>query len=186
MMYRITFFLSLIFLVSACGEDETPPEIVPSPVAACCENDAFDASVGGNSIFIPNVFTPDNDGLNDLFLIMADSDEVIILDFKVKTAIGTTVFSAQNFPAFADAGKWDGTVNGTVTKGIFNYEAEVQAADGSVLLLEGKICSLPCPPAGETEPTFAALDNCLFSTQHDGQGGADENLPSFEELECLE
>ena len=56
----------------------------------------------------PNAFTPNNDGINDMFSIKANVDGVLeVKDFKIYNRNGQLVFSAKSLTDY-----WNGTFNG--------------------------------------------------------------------------
>jgi gliding motility-associated-like protein len=69
---------------------------------------------------IPNVFTPNGDGINDI-LIAKTSGAVEKVDFKLFNRSGLLVFSTNN-PRI----DWDGTYNGrVVSPGVYFYQCDV-------------------------------------------------------------
>jgi gliding motility-associated-like protein len=74
-----------------------------------------------SGLSIPNAFTPNNDGLNDVF-IPVGSDQVHFQRFEVYNRWGELLFSARDFrPDDAHRG-WDGTYRGrAVTTGTYTY-----------------------------------------------------------------
>jgi gliding motility-associated-like protein len=82
---------------------------------------AFDTvSVSVNSItdlFIPNAFTPNNDGNNDVLEIYGDINAIHYIEFNIFNRWGEKVFST-NDPTF----KWDGSYKGQmVDQGAYIY-----------------------------------------------------------------
>ena len=68
-------------------------------------------------IFIPNVFTPNNDGNNDLFQIFGNLPALKFVDIEIFNRIGEKVFESNDLQ-FA----WDGTYKGkTLQPGVFVY-----------------------------------------------------------------
>jgi gliding motility-associated-like protein len=66
-------------------------------------------------IFIPNVFTPNNDGINDFFLIQGTG----INDYHIAifNRWGTLLYESKNMSE-----AWDGTSNGTdIVEGVYTY-----------------------------------------------------------------
>jgi len=69
---------------------------------------------------IPNVFTPNGDGINDI-LIAKTSSLVEKVDFKLFNRTGMLIFSTDN-PRI----EWDGTYNGNVVSpGVYFYQCDV-------------------------------------------------------------
>lgn len=77
-------------------------------------------------IFIPNAFTPNNDGNNDVFQIYGDVKAIQFLDFKIFNRWGEIVF-ATNQHNFA----WDGMYKGQmVDGGVYIYTMKVVFLNG--------------------------------------------------------
>lgn len=64
-------------------------------------------------IFVPNVFTPNGDGLNDAFYVKLGDRPVSSFDFTITNRNGKTLFHAEN-PDF----KWDG---GNLPSGVYYW-----------------------------------------------------------------
>ncbi|MDX1409589.1 MAG: gliding motility-associated C-terminal domain-containing protein, partial [Saprospiraceae bacterium] len=82
------------------------------------------------SMFVPNVFTPNGDGVNDYFTIFGTS-VVAINSMRVFDRWGEQVFERLTFaPNIPEAG-WDGTINGeALMPGVYVYRAELVHQDG--------------------------------------------------------
>ncbi len=79
-------------------------------------------------IYIPNVFTPNDDKLNDNFGLFSDSTVVSILDFTIFNRTGVQFFSATN--AKPDT-NWDGTFNGKpAIPDVYMYYIKLRFKDG--------------------------------------------------------
>src|SRR6185369_17157688 len=66
--------------------------------------------------YMPNAFTPNGDGKNDVFRIPPGSS-LSLEEFSIYDRWGTRIFSTQNI----DKG-WDGTINGKpLPTGVFIY-----------------------------------------------------------------
>ena len=90
-------------------------------------------------IYIPNVFSPNNDGNNDLFVIQPHIDFVgEFLAFKVYDRWGTNVFEARDFEPEEVA--WNGTFNGQkLLSGVYVYLVEYINQSGSREILRGDV-----------------------------------------------
>ena len=89
-------------------------------------------------LYIPNTFSPNGDGKNDLFLINGGKDVAIIRTFKIFDRWGEVMFEQNNFaPNHPDNG-WDGKLNGqALNPAVFPYYAEVEFLDGKVEIYQG-------------------------------------------------
>ena len=87
-----------------------------------------------DTLYIPNVFTPNGDGKNDYFEIGgADNPCTDFNKLTIYNRWGKKVFEAEGSQL-----RWDGTVNGNrLTEGVYFYvlEGEEGRREGSVTLL---------------------------------------------------
>jgi gliding motility-associated-like protein len=91
-------------------------------------------------IYIPNIFSPNNDGVNDLFNIYAGPQGALIRSFKVFNRWGALVFSADNFEAGDNGPGWDGTYLGQAVKpGVYVYFVDVEFKNGMVEKYSGEV-----------------------------------------------
>jgi len=81
-------------------------------------------------IFVPNVFSPNDDGFNDRFRIMGNTIEMI-KSLRIYDRWGSLVFEELDMPQTAAAG-WDGTFKGKqLNPGVYVYRAELMHDDGT-------------------------------------------------------
>ena len=93
------------------------------------------------NVFIPNIFSPNDDGLNDLFFIYGKAAQIrTIHTFQVFSRWGELVHSASNAnPNDSDAG-WDGRFKGKrMNPGVFIYMAEIEFIDGRREVYKGEV-----------------------------------------------
>lgn len=86
-----------------------------------------------SGIFIPNAFTPNDDGVNDVYYI--PDANFIKFDFQVVDRWGNQVFSTKN-PSF----RWNGDSNGRkLTSGIYVYVLNASTAKVAEVKRSGTI-----------------------------------------------
>jgi len=92
-------------------------------------------------VFIPNVFSPNNDGRNDDFKIYTGLGVTAINYLRIFDRWGNLVHQEQDLiPSTNGAGKWDGTFNGeALNPGVFIYVAEISFIDKTILTYKGDI-----------------------------------------------
>ncbi|MCU0346281.1 MAG: gliding motility-associated C-terminal domain-containing protein [Saprospiraceae bacterium] len=93
------------------------------------------------SIYVPNIFSPNGDGINDVLVVFADENQVkTIPSFQVFSRWGEAVFQGFGLqPNDATTG-WDGTHRGKdVDLGVFVWYAEVELVTGERKLLKGDV-----------------------------------------------
>ena len=170
--WSILFIAGMLLL--SCKDEE--------PVfSGCCANPAVNTTVGNSRVFMANVFTPNHDGINDYLQVYGDSIERIAL-MEIRNKDNEVVFTKTNFPAGDPTEGWDGEVDGTVEEGVYNFTIQLETTDGTLEVLQGKICNHPCD-VPQTEKIDAS--NCQFPSQvNDFQ--FDPTLPSGETNDCFE
>jgi gliding motility-associated-like protein len=119
----------------------TTYKVEVSNIAGCTSADEITIFVGclGGRIYIPNAFTPNNDGKNDRIYVMGDGVDKI-KRFIIYNRWGNPVYSKENFQGNDALLGWDGTANGyPQDPGIFAYTVEVICGDGTLFKLKGTI-----------------------------------------------
>ncbi|MBL7762305.1 MAG: gliding motility-associated C-terminal domain-containing protein [Chitinophagaceae bacterium] len=85
----------------------------------------------GRKINIPSAFTPNNDGLNDVFYIMAGKEVTKVVNLSVFNRWGEKVFESTNSPANDRSYGWNGTLKGKNAEGgVYVYLATVEFVNG--------------------------------------------------------
>ncbi|MCB0568314.1 MAG: gliding motility-associated C-terminal domain-containing protein [Phaeodactylibacter sp.] len=110
-------------------------------VTLCRAYDDFFVAVRANRrVFIPNAFSPNEDGRNDLFMVFGGHDIVRIRSFRVFSRTGSLVFEDTDFQPNDIGHAWDGTFRGQeLDPGVFVYAAEIEFVDGLVEVFEGDV-----------------------------------------------
>lgn len=92
----------------------------------------------GTEFDIPNVFSPNSDGLNDEFKIHYERDLVQIENFRIYNRYGELIFESKD----ADIG-WDGNFNGVpVNSGVYVYYFDADCYHGTKQLYKGNVTLL--------------------------------------------
>lgn len=92
-------------------------------------------------IFVPNAFSPNGDGTNDIFMIYSDLISVKqIKSFLVFNRWGETVFQYFQFEPNNPAYGWDGKHRGEyLNPDVFTWMAVVEYIDGREEILKGDV-----------------------------------------------
>jgi gliding motility-associated-like protein len=93
-------------------------------------------------VFIPNAFTPNNDGYNDIFMVRGRGI-LNVKSFRVFNRWGEVVFEKSNIAPNDPSQGWDGTVKGV--KGgpeVFVYTADVVCENGATFTYKGNVSIL--------------------------------------------
>lgn len=92
-----------------------------------------------SQVFIPNTFTPNGDGQNDVFYPRGTGIERIN-SFRIYNRWGEVVFKRDGFATNDKASAWDGTFNGKVLPpDVYVYIVEATCDEGEVLQWKGDV-----------------------------------------------
>ncbi len=91
------------------------------------------------NIYIPNVFTPDGDGINDIFTVFGNREVQIVRKLQIYDRWGDAVWQGENFLADGSFG-WDGLFRGQqVQPGVLAWVCEVLLTDGTTKTFAGDV-----------------------------------------------
>jgi len=181
--YLLLILVFLFSLTQACksddegnGNGQNEEETFDN---TCCKVPHLEACVGGAKVYVPNAFTPDSDGFNDIFTIFGGQGLSEVVSFKVLKSDGTIVHESMNFSPNDHSFGWDGLLpDGTIQLDVYDYEISIKNIAEEIFSFEGKVC---CRTTGaDNFPCVDLEKNCAYSTQHDGNGGFDPAVPNFE------
>jgi gliding motility-associated-like protein len=92
-----------------------------------------------SQLFVPNAFTPDNDGANDILMVRG-SGIVTIKSFRIFNRWGELIFERNNFPPNDAKYGWDGKVRGVIGgPDVYVFTAEVLCENGTPFTYKGNI-----------------------------------------------
>ncbi|MFZ6024177.1 MAG: PKD-like domain-containing protein [Bacteroidota bacterium] len=93
-------------------------------------------------LFVPNAFSPDGDGINDVLLVQGKGIK-LIKSFRIYNRWGQLVFEKANFSPGDPAYAWNGIAFGkAVTPDVFVYVSEVICEKGLPTIFKGNITIL--------------------------------------------
>jgi len=93
-------------------------------------------------IFIPNAFSPDGDGINDILYVQGSGIKTIKL-FRIYSRWGELVYQRANFQPNDKSTGWDGKIRGKMaTQDVFVYICEVVCDKGVAATFKGNIAVL--------------------------------------------
>ena len=92
-----------------------------------------------DKIYVPNAFSPNNDGINDSFKIFIGSNIASVNSLQIYNRWGDQVFQSLSNDAITDIG-WNGQYNGRVAStGVYVFFADVTLIDGTSEIISGDI-----------------------------------------------
>lgn len=93
-----------------------------------------------NPLYVPNIFSPNNDGRNDTFRFFAGEGVTEISSLRIWSRWGNLVFEAGPGPIDDPSMSWDGTFRGEAAKSdVYLYLAEVVLLNGQTQLIQGDV-----------------------------------------------
>ncbi|MCB0584326.1 MAG: gliding motility-associated C-terminal domain-containing protein [Phaeodactylibacter sp.] len=110
-------------------------------VTLCRADDFVMVNVRTNRrVYIPNAFSPNEDGSNDFFTVFADKAVVRVKSLRVFSRGGSLVYEAFDFKPNNNSRGWDGTFRGSeLDPGVFAYVAEIEFIDGRTEVYKGDV-----------------------------------------------
>ncbi|MEZ5042923.1 MAG: gliding motility-associated C-terminal domain-containing protein [Saprospiraceae bacterium] len=110
----------------------------------CALQASFLIEVGPfDGMFIPNGFSPNGDGLNDLYVVHADQRVQLINMLMIFDRWGNLLFEASDFPANDPAFSWDGTYRGKeASTGVYTYYTRITLQNGQTRVYQGDLTLL--------------------------------------------
>jgi hypothetical protein len=157
----------------------------PNPYEGCCGAEPVEFQLGENSIYIPNMFTPNGDGFNDLFRPFFNKEKISIKKMVIKS-IGESpsILTLNEAELQEPLWGWFGyKTQDEVYKGKFLYEmtfADIKT--GIQKTITGSACSAVCN--GNEKILLQDVNKCFFPAQYD-KNTVDKSFPLHLEVECL-
>jgi len=94
----------------------------------------------GGTVNIPNAFTPNGDGHNDAFYVLAGDEVKLLKHFSVFNRWGQKVFQVEDAEANDPRFGWNGLLNGKAAEpGTYVYYVTVLFANGNTKLYKGTV-----------------------------------------------
>lgn len=101
----------------------------------CCESgiEITPASYNTDSVTIwaPQLFTPNGDGINDVFFLSGIG--WTMKNMQIKKGLSIVHESSEN--------NWNGGINGKVKDGYYKYNLEIETIHGETLQVSGAVCA---------------------------------------------
>lgn len=91
-------------------------------------------------VYIPTSFSPNFDGINDLFTIHANAQVQVINSMAIYDRWGTALYYREQIPVNDSSEGWDGTYRGKLMDpGVYVYAIEVLLVNGNTRLYKGDV-----------------------------------------------
>ncbi len=133
-------------LDSAVDPTQTTPYIlsVMDTISGCIIEDEVIVSVDKDrNIYIPNAFSPDGNGINDIFQVYSGVGVREILILRVYDRWGELVYERSNISPFDNKTGWNGVFRGqAMNPAVFVYYTEILFADNQTKEYAGDVTLL--------------------------------------------
>lgn len=205
MINQLKFPTSLLLLVACmstgCTQDEYKVTI-NEKYKDCCGTEAKVIELpGGNSVYVPNVFTPNGDGINDLFYPIAkdqDTKKLGVSELKIYNMRDSVIYYRRDFSYTIDLPEvaWNGQMRYNIFNetpydpgqkyegGPFKYSFELifLTGDGAIDVKEvtGQACMIRCE---DKVSELNDREGCFFPVQ--GLSGNFNDKIGHQEKDCF-
>jgi gliding motility-associated-like protein len=94
-------------------------------------------------VYVPNIFTPNNDGINDFLTLNAHPGVTLVRQFRIVDRWGNQVFGVENTNPHTQKIEWDGRFNGKeLNPAVYAYMLELELITGRIEIRSGDITLL--------------------------------------------
>ncbi|MFZ1847925.1 MAG: gliding motility-associated C-terminal domain-containing protein, partial [Saprospiraceae bacterium] len=135
---------------SDCGEclefidgplKTTTYKIIIYNADGCIDEDEKQVFVNADDhLFVPNIFSPNGDGVNDILQISVNESVKLINSIKIFDRWGNNVYSANGLEPLPILDTWDGTMRGQkMNPAVFVYLVEYELVTGERLVKKGSV-----------------------------------------------
>jgi gliding motility-associated-like protein len=124
----------------ASPDESTIYTILATDDSGCFAEAEISIILRGNTrVYIPSAFSPNYDGINDLFYIQAADDNARVVQLQIFDRWGNALFESVDSPVNDPDFGWDGTYRGKrMNSGVFVYTALIRFPDGFERLYKGE------------------------------------------------
>lgn len=155
-MKKIVFVSLAILIFSNCNRTK---------IDKCCSGAPQIVYIDSSYIAMPDLFTPNGDGINDQLLVI--SKNIVSSKFTITKRFGKVVFSSIDITT-----GWNG---GNEKEKTYSYTVEATTTSGNTLSLSGDVAIIRDNCANGN------FEECFFATQFNSFSNTfDRNIPSNE------
>ncbi len=159
-MKNILFAIVMLTIFSNCNKTN---------INKCCSGAPQAVYIDSSYIAMPDIFTPNGDGINDHLIVF--SKNIVSIELTITKRFGKVVFSSTDMYSY-----WDGKFNGKDQREkSYSYTLEATTTSGNTISLSGDIAVI------RDNCAKGNFQDCFFGTQFNNLTNSfDRNLPSNE------
>ena len=128
----------------ASPTENTTFTLVVSTAEGCIDSTTYELRIDDNvAFYIPDVFSPNDDGINEYFYIHTNQSVEMIASLIIFDRWGNQVFINQNFLPNAELEGWNGKFRSKrMLPGVYVYATEILLKNGEVVFEKGDLLLL--------------------------------------------
>ncbi|HMQ07031.1 MAG TPA: gliding motility-associated C-terminal domain-containing protein, partial [Saprospiraceae bacterium] len=129
-------------VVTVFPQSDTRYRVVVTDENGCSSFDEIEVFVTRRrNVFMANIFSPNNDGFNDIFEVKTGPGVELVRQFHIFDRWGNLIFTRENYvPDNAGTHGWDGTYrNRPLMPGVYAYIAKVRFIDNEEITFKGSV-----------------------------------------------
>lgn len=178
---KSSILLLLLFGAVGTSLNQSGRKPVSEEYESCCGTQPVEFSYEKKRIYVPNVFTPNKDGVNDYFYPVVNDVVTDIWGFAVYSVEGDTMLYQKpycNSKMPVQEYGWDGLrPDGSRYKGRFRYKMRVDDRWANKHIVEDYACAIIC---GSGTEVFRTKSGCYFPVQAGKEGTLDKSVANGE------
>ncbi|HNE47840.1 MAG TPA: gliding motility-associated C-terminal domain-containing protein, partial [Saprospiraceae bacterium] len=126
---------------ASCGRNTTTYKASAYDENGCLAEDELTIYVHiKTTVYVPNSFSPDADGINDKWVIFADNTVKLIKTLHIYDRWGESIMQQENFPPNDPDYGWNGTFRRKpLDPAVFVYYFVVEYENGTTKVFKGDI-----------------------------------------------
>lgn len=121
-------------------QENTDVTIIFTHVSGCIFQTVFTIRIPEGGIYVPNSFSPNGDGVNDLFTIYGNASINVVHNLNIYDRWGDLLYFREFLNINDPSQGWDGLFRGKLMDpGVYIYVFEVELVDGTLRQYKGDV-----------------------------------------------
>lgn len=161
---NVSIWIIICLLSNSCKEKENP-----FTYSDCCTIQPYEYSIDNAKLYMPNVFSPNFDGINDILMPFTNDSVTSIDNFEIRDAFNNQLLYFKNMciPNNVEDG-WSAILpDGTLFVGKVKFSFQAKTITSKMIPVEGVACAIRCEPDSKSLQTNK---NCHFPDQAEYNG----------------